>query len=763
MKYRLLSLIVVLLMSALLIFPVSAAPPEIKRPDEIYIATIEAGDPQTVDPAWSYDTASGELISNIYEPLIYFDGERLDTYIPMLSTVVPDLVNVPNAYVENLTGVEPPPPLNTVLNSPYNPGWSWKWYWRIYFPIRVGVPFHNESYTLTAEDVEYSLERNLVQNRRGGPSWMHYELLFGPGIYSPWYMGNLSDPTEIAIVGQMLDASIESNATHVWLTCGSGSPTGPYPPTLQILAQTWGSVLSKGWINDYVINELGRTEEWPGEWGDYSSAYWLDYRRPERSPLDVPTPVACGTGPYKFTTWDTVAKYWQIDKFDNYWGGWPATHPAPPYPTGPAPAHIPPAGYVSRVKETWNYPWETRRELFLAGDVDFCAVPREYKDQVLGQDGIRCIYPLPTLTVEAMFFQYILYNPSQWTPPAEYNILPPNTFAEDGFPRDFFNSSLYGETLRKAFAYSLDYDTLISTAMAGEAIKPATALISGLTVGPGVPYNPLPPSASPYTFNLTKAEELFRSVSNGTHNLWDIGFTMIIAYNTDSPTRVAASTLLKNAIESLNPKFHIIRHSITWSEYTYAFLYMELPLWICGWLADFPDVHNFAMPFYHSHGDFSGSQGYYDEEVDNLIETAIAETDAAVRQSLYSQLEEIVLEECPSVTTIQGIGRHFERDWIVGWYYNQITPGLYAYNVWKGYYTPHKLLDTPVQPWSEYLPFDITYNGVVDMDDIGFAALAFGSSFGPPIHARWNFRADVDNNRQVDMTDIGWIALYYGR
>jgi peptide/nickel transport system substrate-binding protein len=741
----------------------SPAPPVIKRPNEIYIATIEGGGPATVDPAWSYDTASGELISNIYEPLIYFDGERLDTFVPMLAKNVPDFLHVPNAYVENITGVELPPPLNSVLNSPYNPGWQWKPLWKITFEIRTGVKFHDgpwgSGYTLTPQDVEYSLERCLVQNRRGGPTWMHYEMLFGTGIYSPWYMGNLADETELKIVGQMLDYSVQSNSTHVWLITSMGSPKGPSQAILQILAQTWGGILSKQWINDYVIGTLGRIKEWPGTWGDYSYDYWLKYRRPSVSPLDAPTPIACGTGPFKFTTWDKEQQYWQIDRFADYWGGWPAKFPAPPYPTGPAPAHIPPKGYVSTVKETWAYDWPARRAMFLAGDVDFCAVPREYRDQILGQNGIRCMYPLPTLAVDAMFFQFVLADPSVWTPPAEYKILPEGTFDESGFPRDFFSNPTWGEYVRKAFAFAFDYDTAIQTAMLGEAIRPATALISGLTLGPGVPYVPLPPSASPYKYNLTKAGEYFKLVPG----LWNTGFTILVAYNTDSPFRVAAANLIKTAIESLNPKFHVITYALDWDIYLDASLYGELPYWLLGWLADFPDVHNFAFPFYHSEGDFGGAQGYHNPTVDNIIETAAAEINPSVRQNLYRQLEQIILQECPSVTTVQGIGRHFERDWIVGWYYNQITPGLYAYPIWKGYYTPHKLLDNAIQPWSGYLPFDIDYSGSVTMDDIGFACLAFGSSFGPPIHPRWNFRADVDNNRQVDMTDIGWICLYFGR
>ncbi|MEM1991199.1 MAG: hypothetical protein QXO76_08585 [Thermoproteota archaeon] len=52
----------------------SPTKPPIKNPDTIIEATI--GEPETLDPAWAYDTASGEVIFNIYETLIFFDREK---------------------------------------------------------------------------------------------------------------------------------------------------------------------------------------------------------------------------------------------------------------------------------------------------------------------------------------------------------------------------------------------------------------------------------------------------------------------------------------------------------------------------------------------------------------------------------------------------------------------------------------------------------------------------------------------------------------
>jgi ABC-type transport system substrate-binding protein len=44
--------------------------PQVKNPNTLVVATI--GDVESMDPAWAYDTASGEAIFNIYETLVFY-------------------------------------------------------------------------------------------------------------------------------------------------------------------------------------------------------------------------------------------------------------------------------------------------------------------------------------------------------------------------------------------------------------------------------------------------------------------------------------------------------------------------------------------------------------------------------------------------------------------------------------------------------------------------------------------------------------------
>jgi len=66
-------LLLVVLLTASLVLPACVdGDGDITNPDTFVQATI--GDADTMDPAYAYDTASGEQIQTIYEPLIFYDG-----------------------------------------------------------------------------------------------------------------------------------------------------------------------------------------------------------------------------------------------------------------------------------------------------------------------------------------------------------------------------------------------------------------------------------------------------------------------------------------------------------------------------------------------------------------------------------------------------------------------------------------------------------------------------------------------------------------
>jgi len=696
-RWFLVSVLSVLMVLSLMA-SVRAMPP-ITDKLHLKVATIEGGNPETVDPAWAYDTASAELIMNVYDTLIIFDGEHMDRYLPSIAE---------NWTIQQINETSPE---------------GLHWYYRYTFKIRSGVKFYDtlgHVYDLTPQDVEYSFEREMVQDREQGPQWMLYEPLLNgaEADYIDGVVYDLTNLTDIIKVGKMIDHAVESNSTHVWFNLAF---PGAYAPFMQILCQTWSSILSKQWVIDYVLGVLGR-HEWPGIWGDYDS--WIDFHSPNVSPLDDPTPIMCGSGPFMLETLNYTDQYWTTVRNTNYWRGWPADFPK----IGPTA----PEGYVDRVTVTWKYTWEDRKTMFLAGDFDIVAVPRlyipeMYKDYSMGilQDGIRCIYPLPALAVDGLFFMFDI-NPAT----AYGKVYPPGEFHEDGIPRDFFGNATWGVHVRRAFAYAFDYDSYIKEAYGGDASHPASFII------PGLPY--YDPTVKGYYYNLTKAAQEFQQVPG----LWETGFTIAV------PSIYAR---FFEGIGSLNRKFHIISGQST-------------AMFLISWLADYADPHNFAYAFYYSKGVFAAWQGYCNPTMDNLIKMGIATPDGPERAAIYEQIQLLAVADSPNLPIVQPIGRHFERDWVVGWYYNPIYPGIYAYNIWKWYYQPQAELDTtPTYPLCNYLPYDVNYDGKVDIKDVSTTAKSFGATPGPPIHPRWVFRCDFNNDRKIDIKDVSAVAKSFGK
>ncbi len=121
----------------------------VKNPDTLIL--VRFGDPESLDPAYQYDTASGEIeLWHIYETLIMFNGSSTGQFVPMLATEVPSLAN---------GGISKDGKTYT-------------------FKLRDGVKFHDGT-PMTAEDVKYSLLRFMFMDRDGGPSWILLSPILG--------------------------------------------------------------------------------------------------------------------------------------------------------------------------------------------------------------------------------------------------------------------------------------------------------------------------------------------------------------------------------------------------------------------------------------------------------------------------------------------------------------------------------------------------------------------------------------------------------
>lgn len=122
--------------------------------EKIFVYATIGGNPESLDPAVDYETAGGEVIQNVYETLMFYDGASASVLVPQLCTAVPTVAN------------------GLITDDGYTYTYN----------LREGVKFHDGT-DMTSEDVFYSFARALRLNDPHGPVWMVGELLI-PDYYS---------------------------------------------------------------------------------------------------------------------------------------------------------------------------------------------------------------------------------------------------------------------------------------------------------------------------------------------------------------------------------------------------------------------------------------------------------------------------------------------------------------------------------------------------------------------------------------------------
>lgn len=235
-----------------------------RNPDTL--VAVSFGDPESLDPAYAYDTASsGIILWHVYDTLIFFNGGSTGQFVPMLATEVPSVAN---------GGISRDGKTYT-------------------FKLRSGVKFHDGT-EMTAEDVKYSLLRFMFMDRDGGPSWI---------LLSPILGVETTRDDKGA-----LDASLFTRANQAIRVAGntvSITLQDPFAPFLSIMAQ-WSMVVNRKWAiaqGDWNGTPLG-------------VARLNNPAKPEDTKLFS---QGNGTGPFKLVQWDRQSRQSIIERFAGYW------------------------------------------------------------------------------------------------------------------------------------------------------------------------------------------------------------------------------------------------------------------------------------------------------------------------------------------------------------------------------------------------------------------------------------------------------------
>lgn len=240
-----------------------------QAPKDTYVKQ-SFGSPDTMDPAQSYDTASSEIIENVYQGLYGYDGDKADTFVPVLAT----------GYTASSDGLT------------YT------------FTLRQGVKFHSGN-TMTCKDVAYSFKRALVTNPADSGDWIIAEPLLGTGANANDDLGDGATDAQYADYFKKIDNAV---------TCTDDSTVVIHTVTAD--PAFFAKLMFPA---AYVIDSQWAIDN--GEW-DGTEATWRDWVGVDLREHYLHNHMS-GTGAYQLVEWvpgqRVVAK-----AFPDYWGGAPS-------------------------------------------------------------------------------------------------------------------------------------------------------------------------------------------------------------------------------------------------------------------------------------------------------------------------------------------------------------------------------------------------------------------------------------------------------
>jgi peptide/nickel transport system substrate-binding protein len=401
----------------------------------------------------------------------------------------------------------------------------------------------------------------------------------------------------------------------------------PFVPFLELMADNGSSagIFSKAWS--------AAQGDWPGT--KATGQAFMNLKQENNKLFRTMN----GTGPYKFITWEPGQRL-VFEAFRDYWKGAPK---------------------LERVIIRLVPDPQTAVLMLKSGDVDFIQLGVGDIVQLQGASGITLRTNLPSAWLMKMNFVMDIAPQSPYIGDGK---LGPN-----GIPSNFLSDL----DVRKGFAYAFDYDAFIKDAMQGYAQKPYGPVLIGF---------PTANKDNPqYTHNLAKAKEHLQKAWNG--QLWQNGFKMTFVYSAGSKQRQVALEILKDNLETLNPKFKIELASLPWAGYLGAISQRTIPLSLLGILPDVFDPYFSLFEHMHSAGGYAERGGYVEyakKEFDPLVEIVGSEYDPKKREAASFKLQKLDYEFVPAILHYQVTEHVAHRDWLKG-YVPRMQPSNVDYSI----------------------------------------------------------------------------------
>lgn len=611
----------VIVMGLVIIGMMTVTAQNVNRPNTVTYEQERAA--ETVDPSMSIDTASEEVLDNIYEDLIQVAGTSLTRYKPVLSTNVPSVED------------------GTIRDN----GQTYV------FHVRQGVHFQNGD-LLTPQDVVYSLERSMIIGMPGGSSYMLTEPIL-PKINGK-YVDNISSwAKKLAGVSSWSDLFAPGTNTpknekykqalvstfdliaKAFVVKGNEIVIHlphPYSPFLNSLISSVALIIDKKWAVAHGA--------WPG-----TADTWWKYYNPGRQE-DPLYAVANGTGPFEFDSW-IKGRQVTLKRFDGYWGD---------------PAKIKYA-VIKTIAE-----FTIRKLDLIRGNADIISVPPAYITQVENVPGVKISKNIPELAEYQLSFAFSV------TPHSKY--IYSGKLDGNGIPPDFFSNL----DVRKGFEYLFPHQTYIKNVWNGLGIEPNSPVSKGLLgYDPKIPYYHQNFAKAEEYFKRAYGGEVwekgfkFGIVYNSTDQTMQQACEMLktYAHQLNPKFKVVPAPMLWASLVNgfLANQFPMV--ALDWFNSTsYGRVY--------GYLAS-TGIYGRALG--------KKFRSLMKKEFDPLISAAVAATNNSVAEKIYKEIGMKAYNDAIMIWLIQPSRKLVYRDWLHGLYPTNYNPNwdkeLLFYDLYK--------------------------------------------------------------------------------
>lgn len=215
--------------------------------------------------------------------------------------------------------------------------------------------------------------------------------------------------------------------------------------------------------------------------------------------------------------------------------------------------------------------------------------------------------------------------------------------------------------LRKAFNYAIDRKKIVDYTTKGTGVVGNHGIVPlGM---PGYNYA----AVKGYDFDLAKAQEelALAGYPNGKN------FPPLILHINSGGGRneKIAEAVTAMLQENLNIKVSI--EQALWAQHTENLETGKYQFWRLGWVADYPDPENFLNLYYGKHVPKNLTEKAYinpfrykNPAYDALLEKALAESDDKKRNMLYEQLDQMALNDAPTLTIYYPLNITLFQPWV---------------------------------------------------------------------------------------------------